>query len=126
VKDRPEDARYLITPIFREPLEAILHIVDRLKISTGDQVAYSLTTGKLDRLDIRFEKQRDSSDYRGWDTGSLPGDLNDPLCPLSSLCSLCFARFPRNIPGTQDEEACLMDDILIPIPIDLKSLKPQS
>jgi hypothetical protein len=34
----------------------------------------------------------DTSDHRGWDAGSLPGDLNDHLCSLSSLCSLCFAR----------------------------------
>jgi hypothetical protein len=30
------------------------------------------------------------------------------------------------IPGTQDEAARLMDDILTPIPIDLKSLNPKS
>jgi len=33
-----------------------------------------------------------------------------------------FARYApsgRNIPGTQDEAACVMEDILKPIPIDL-------
>jgi hypothetical protein len=51
----------------------------------------------------------------------------------------CIARFPRNIPGTQDEPlgfavtcralwrslasaARVMDDILTPIPIDLKRM----
>jgi hypothetical protein len=29
------------------------------------------------------------------------------------------------IPGTQDEAARVMDDILAPIPIDLNSLKPK-
>ncbi len=32
-----------------------------------------------------------------------------------------FARFARNIPGTQDEAARLMDEILTPIPIALIS-----
>ena len=54
---------------------------------------------------------------RGWDAGSLSSD------------------FTHYIPGTQDEPlgfaslasaARLMDEILTPIPIDLKSLKPQS
>jgi hypothetical protein len=35
-----------------------------------------------------------------------------------------LARYGCNIPGTQDEAARVMDDILTPIPIDLKSLKP--
>lgn len=30
------------------------------------------------------------------------------------------------IPGTQDEGVCLMDEILTPIQIDLKSLNPKS
>jgi hypothetical protein len=68
----------------------------------------------------------DSSDYSSWDAGPLPGDLNDPLCSLSSLCSPC-----SNIPGTQDEPlgfaslasaARLMDEILTPIPIDIRDL----
>jgi hypothetical protein len=40
-----------------------------------------------------------------------------------------FARYApcdRNIPGTQDEAARLMDEILTPIPIDLDSLKSTS
>jgi hypothetical protein len=38
----------------------------------------------------------------------------------------CFARYACYIPGTQDEAARLMDEILTPIPIDLKSLNPKS
>ena len=40
-----------------------------------------------------------------------------------------FARYAhsvRDIPGTQVDAARLMDEILTPIPIDLKSLKPKS
>jgi hypothetical protein len=37
-----------------------------------------------------------------------------------------FGRYASNIPGTQDEAARLMDEILTPIPIDLKSLNPKS
>jgi len=65
-------------------------------------------------------KECEPFDRGSWDAGSFPCDLNDNLCPLSSLCSLCFARFPRNIPGTQDEAARVMDEILTPIPIELK------
>ena len=36
-----------------------------------------------------------------------------------------FARDASNIPGTQDEAARLMDDILTPIPIDLWDLKTE-
>jgi hypothetical protein len=57
-------------------------------------------------------KEWDSSDDRGWDAGSLPGDLK--------------ARYAHDIPGTQDEAARVMDDILAPIPIDLKSLQPKN
>jgi hypothetical protein len=32
------------------------------------------------------------------------------------------ARYTCNIPGTQDEAARVMDDILTPIPIDLRDL----
>jgi len=41
------------------------------------------------------------------DAGSLPGD------------------FIHYIPGTQDEAARLMDEILTPLLIDLKSLNPK-
>jgi hypothetical protein len=34
-----------------------------------------------------------------------------------------FAPYASNIPGTQDEAARLMDEILTPIPIDLRDLK---
>ena len=34
-----------------------------------------------------------------------------------------YAHYVRDIPGTQDEAARLMDDILTPIPIDLKNLE---
>jgi integrase len=34
-----------------------------------------------------------------------------------------FARYACNIPGTQDEAARLMDEILTPIPIDLRNLR---
>jgi hypothetical protein len=37
-----------------------------------------------------------------------------------------FARYASNIPGTQDETARVMDDILTPTPIDLTSLNPKS
>jgi len=33
-----------------------------------------------------------------------------------------YSRCARNIPGTQDEAARLMDDILTPIPINLRDL----
>jgi hypothetical protein len=33
-----------------------------------------------------------------------------------------YSRCARNIPGTQDEVARLMDEILTPIPIDLRDL----
>jgi hypothetical protein len=35
-----------------------------------------------------------------------------------------YSHCARNIPGTQDEAARLMDEILTPVPIDLKSRKP--
>jgi hypothetical protein len=34
-----------------------------------------------------------------------------------------YSRCARNIPGTQDEAARLMDEILTPIPIDLRVLE---
>ncbi len=36
-----------------------------------------------------------------------------------------LARFARNIPGTKDEAARLMDEILAPIPVDLRDLKKE-
>ena len=33
-----------------------------------------------------------------------------------------YSRCARNIPGTQDEAARLMDEILTPIPIELKDV----
>jgi hypothetical protein len=50
-------------------------------------------------------------------------------------CYARYSRYTRNISGTQDEPlgfasrasaARVMDDILTPIPIDLKSLHPKS
>jgi hypothetical protein len=43
---------------------------------------------------------------RGWYAGSLLGDLK--------------TRYPHYIPGTQDEAARLMNEILTPIPINLR------
>ena len=37
-----------------------------------------------------------------------------------------FARYACNIPGTQDEAARVMDEILTPIPIDLRDLKTEN
>ena len=54
---------------------------------------------------------------RGWDAGSLPGDIKTRYAHLAR-----FARYACNIPGTQDEAARVMDDILTPIPIDLKRI----
>jgi hypothetical protein len=34
-----------------------------------------------------------------------------------------FTRYASNIPGTQDQAARLMSDILTPIPIDLRNLR---
>jgi hypothetical protein len=50
----------------------------------------------------------DSYDDHGRDARSLPSDLK--------------TRYAHYIPGTQDEAARLMGDILTAIPIDLKSL----
>jgi len=52
------------------------------------------------------------------DAGSLPGDLKTRYAHLAR-----FARYASNIPGTQDEAARLMDEILTPIPIDLRDMK---
>jgi hypothetical protein len=53
-------------------------------------------------------KSADSSNNRGWDAGSLSSDLK--------------TRYAHYIPGTQDEAARVMDDILTPIPINLKRM----
>jgi hypothetical protein len=63
-------------------------------------------------------KEWDSSDHRSWDAGSLPGDLKTRYAHLAR-----FARYASDIPGTQDEAARVMDDILTPTPIDLKVLE---
>ena len=34
-----------------------------------------------------------------------------------------YAHYARDIPGTQDEAARLMDEILTPIPINLRNLR---
>jgi hypothetical protein len=87
------------------------------------------------------------------DAGALSGDLKTRYahiaCFARDACLARFARFARyapcgrNIPETQDEPlgftvtccalwrslasaARLMEDILTPIPIDLKSLNPKS
>ena len=54
-------------------------------------------------------KEWDPSGDRGWDAGSLTGNLK--------------TRYTHFIPGTQDETARLMDEILTSIPIDLNDLK---
>jgi hypothetical protein len=69
-------------------------------------------------------KFADSSDYSGWEAGSLPSDLKTRDTHLARFAR--YARYARNIPETQDEAARLMSDILTPIPIDLISLKPKS
>jgi hypothetical protein len=56
-------------------------------------------------------KEWDPSGDRVWDAGSLPGDLK--------------TRDARYFPGTQDEAARLMDEILTPIPIYLISINPK-
>jgi hypothetical protein len=50
---------------------------------------------------------------------SLPAILMTTYAHLARI-----ARYVSNIPGTQDEAARLMDDILTPIPIDLGSKVP--
>jgi hypothetical protein len=52
------------------------------------------------------------------DAGSLPGDLKTRNAHLAR-----FTRLAHYIPGTQDEAARLMDEILTPIPIDLRNLR---
>ncbi|MFZ0531869.1 MAG: hypothetical protein WAM09_01720 [Anaerolineales bacterium] len=63
-------------------------------------------------------KSADPSNNRGWDAGSLADDLKTRYAHLAR-----FARYACNIPGTQDEAARLMDEILTPIPIDLRVLE---
>ena len=69
------------------------------------------------------------SDHRGWDARSLPGDLKTRYAHLARFAR--YAHYVRDIPGTQDEPlgfaslasaARVMDDILTPIPIDLRDL----
>jgi hypothetical protein len=68
----------------------------------------------------------DSYDDHGWDARLLPGDLKTCYAHLAHLAQLAhlapFTRYACNIPGTQDEASRLIEDILTPIPIDLKSL----
>ena len=45
---------------------------------------------------------------------------------LGHSLAILMTTYAHYIPGSQDEAARVMDDILTPIPIDLKSLKPQS
>jgi hypothetical protein len=45
---------------------------------------------------------------------------------LGHSLAILMTAYAHSIPGTQDEAARLMDDILTPIPIDLKSLNPHS
>jgi len=44
---------------------------------------------------------------------------------LGHSLAILMTTYAHYIPGTQDEAARLMDNILTPIPIDLKSLKPR-
>jgi len=45
---------------------------------------------------------------------------------LGHSLAILMTTYAHYIPGTQDEAARVMDDILTPIPIDLKSLNPKS
>jgi hypothetical protein len=45
---------------------------------------------------------------------------------LGHSLAILMTTYAHYIPGTQDEAVRLMSDILTPIPIDLKSLKPKS
>jgi hypothetical protein len=65
-------------------------------------------------------KEWDSSARSGWDAGSLPGDLKTHQAHLARFAR--YAPCGRNIPGTHDEAARVMDEILTPIPIDLRDL----
>jgi len=42
---------------------------------------------------------------------------------LGHSLAILMTTYAHYIPGTQDEAARVMDDILTPIPIDIKSLK---
>jgi hypothetical protein len=42
---------------------------------------------------------------------------------LGHSLSILMTTYAHYIPGTQDEAARLMDDILTPIPIDLRNLR---
>ena len=65
-------------------------------------------------------KERDPSDDRGWDAGSLPGDLKTRYAHIARFAR--YAHYVRDIPGTRDEAARVMNDILTPIPIDIKRI----
>jgi hypothetical protein len=76
---------------------------------------------------INHAQSWDSSHYSGRYAGSLPGDLKTRHAHLAR-----YARYARNIPGTQDDPlgfaslasaARLMDEILTPIPIELREQK---
>jgi hypothetical protein len=45
---------------------------------------------------------------------------------LGHSISILMETYTYYIPGTQDEAARLMDEILTPIPIDLRSINPKS
>ena len=45
---------------------------------------------------------------------------------LGHSLAILMTTYANFIPGSQDEAAHVMDDILTPIPIDLKYLKPKS
>jgi len=44
---------------------------------------------------------------------------------LGHSLPILMTTYANYIPGTQDEAARVMDDILTPIPIDLQFLKPK-
>jgi len=44
---------------------------------------------------------------------------------LGHSLTILMTRYAHYTPGKHDEAARLMDEILTPIPIDLKSLKPK-
>ena len=58
--------------------------------------------------------------------GHFAGDFTHIARFARDACLARFARYSRcarNIPGTQDEAARVMDEILTPIPIDLRDMK---
>jgi hypothetical protein len=45
---------------------------------------------------------------------------------LGHSLAILLTRYAHYVPGTQNEATRVMDDLLTPIPVDLKSLNPKS